>query len=318
MILLKPTEENIKLAAKAIRNGGIVAFPTETVYGLGADALNPLSVSKIFEVKERPEFDPLIVHIYNFNQLELIAKSIPKKLSILIENLWPGPLTIVVEKTSIVPEIVTSGLRTVAIRMPENQIALKLIKYSNTPIAAPSANKFTRVSPTRVEHILKQFKDEEINYIIDGGKTNFGIESTIVKYIDNKFYILRKGSISKEEIEDIIKEKVLYYKQEDIEAPGNFKKHYAPKAKLKIVDENMKIKDDPEAGYIAFCKPPISKFKVVKILSPTKNLREAAANLFEYFHQMEDMKIKKIYVEKIEEKGIGEAIMDRIRKASGK
>ncbi|MEW6013158.1 MAG: L-threonylcarbamoyladenylate synthase [Elusimicrobiota bacterium] len=316
MRILKPTEKNIKLCAKAIKKGEVVAFPTETVYGLGADVFNKESVAKIFEIKKRPKFDPLIVHISDRSQLKILVKKIPSKIKILIDKFWPGPLTLVMEKKKNVPDIVTSALNTVAVRMPNNEIALKLIKYSKTPIAAPSANKFTRISPTTAFHITRQFENE-IPFILDGGKTDFGVESTIIKYEKKRFYLLRKGAISKEEIEKAIKDKVIDKKSKKIDAPGQFKKHYAPLAKVIIIKDDSNIKEDLKAGYIAFCKKPKKKFKMVKVLSFKKDLKEAASNLFDFFHQFEEKGIKKIYVEKISEKGLGAAIMDRIKKAAG-
>ncbi len=317
MKILKPTEKNIKFCAGLIRKGDVIAFPTETVYGLGANALNPDACLRIFEIKQRPKFDPLIVHISKKEDLNKIAKFVPDKIKKLTDKFWPGPLTVVVEKKEIVPDIVTAGLKTVAIRMPKNEIALKLIKYAQTPLAAPSANKFTRISPTNPYHIKRQFKKNDIKYIIDGGKTEYGVESTIIKHEAGKIYILRKGAVSKEEIEKTLGEKVYIKKSKKIDSPGQFKKHYAPIAKVIIVN-NKNIKSDPEAGYIAFYKKPEMKFKVIKILSEKKDLYEAARNLFEYFHEMEEKKVKRIYIEKVPEKGIGYAIMDRIRKACGK
>jgi L-threonylcarbamoyladenylate synthase len=314
--ILLPSEENIKKAAVAIKKGGIVAFPTETVYGLGASIYQKDAILKIFELKQRPHFDPLIVHISSFNDLDEIVLRVPKKVYRLVEKFWPGPLTVVLKKRKNISDIITSGLDTVAVRMPKNEIALKLIKYS-TPIAAPSANKFTRISPTRVSHILKQF-ESGIDYIIDGGKTKFGLESTIIKYEDGKFYLLRKGALPVEEIEEVISEK-LYKPNKKVLSPGIFRKHYSPIPDVIIVDNPKDIDDDPNSAYIAFSKRPFGKkFKVVKVLSKTGNMYEAASNLFDYFHQLEDIGVSKIYIEKVEEKGLGLAIMDRIRKASGK
>ena len=314
--VLKPTDKNIKKAAQSIKNGGIVAFPTETVYGLGASIYNKNAILKIFELKERPRFDPLIVHISSFIELEKIVKKVPKRIYKLIEKFWPGPLTVVLKKRKIISDIITSGLDSVAVRMPKNDIALKLIKCS-TPIAAPSANKFTRVSPTKVEHIVKQFING-IDYVIDGGKTDLGIESTIIKYDDGSFYLLRKGSLPIEEIEDIISEK-LKIPFTKINSPGVFKKHYSPLSRVIIVSNPCNIKDDLYGAYIAFSKKPKGKkFKIVKVLSKKGDMYEAASNLFDYFHQLEDMGVKRIYIEKVEEKGLGAAIMDRIKRASGK
>ncbi|MFO8021923.1 MAG: L-threonylcarbamoyladenylate synthase, partial [Perlabentimonas sp.] len=173
---------NLEIAAKYIQEGNLVAFPTETVYGLGANALNPLAVAKIFELKERPSFDPLIIHIANLHQLEKLVLTQDERVYKLAEKFWPGPLTMVLPKSNIVPDIVTSGLSTVGIRMPNNDIALELISKSGCPVAAPSANKFGRISPTTPAHVKKQLPN--VDYILDGDKTTVGIESTIIKLTD--------------------------------------------------------------------------------------------------------------------------------------
>jgi L-threonylcarbamoyladenylate synthase len=195
-------ESNVEIAARYIREGKLVAFPTETVYGLGANAFNPLAVAKIFELKERPSFDPLIIHIADIHQLEKLVLFTDERVYQLAEKFWPGPLTMVLPKSKNVPDIVTSGLSTVGIRMPGNGIALELIRKSECPIAAPSANKFGRISPTKAAHVLKQLPN--VDYIIDGGKTSVGVESTIIELTEKGFYILRNGTITQEEMETII------------------------------------------------------------------------------------------------------------------
>ncbi len=185
--------EEIKRGAEIILSGNLVAFPTETVYGLGADAFNPAAVAKIFETKERPSFDPIIVHICELSQLKKLYNGSDERVYTLAEKFWPGPLTLVLPKTDAVPDIVTSGLDTVAVRMPDNHIALELIKHSHTPLAAPSANKFGMVSPTEAEHVRKQFPDI---FTIDGGKTSVGIESTVITLHEDGFEILRPGVVT--------------------------------------------------------------------------------------------------------------------------
>jgi len=194
--------EQIIKAADIIKSGGIVAFPTETVYGLGANALNPNAVAKIFEAKQRPSFDPLIVHIAKKDELFNIASNVDNRVIDLAERFWPGPLTIVLQKKDIIPDIVTSGLQTVGIRMPSHPIALQLIELSECPIAAPSANKFGRISPTKAIHVKKQLPNLEC--IIDGGQTNVGIESTVITLVEDGFVLLRNGIITEEDIQTII------------------------------------------------------------------------------------------------------------------
>ncbi len=313
--ILKASPKSILKAAKILKSGGVVAFPTETVYGLGANAFNSEAVAKIFEIKERPNFDPLIVHVSKKNQLSLIAESIPKKVKKLIDKFWPGPLTIILKKKKKLPDIVTGGLDTVAVRMPSSKIALELIKKSGCPIAAPSANKFSRVSPVRASHVVNQL-GRGPDLIIDGGKTIHGVESTIIAFEKGVFYLLRPGAIGLEEIEEKTGFKVKVKKTGKLQAPGQLKKHYAPKANLSIINGGEKI--DANSAYIAFKKRPYCKCKVVKILSPKGDLKEAAANLFDFFHFIERSKIKKIYIEKVPHIGLGLAINDRIMRAATK
>src|SRR4030065_1370155 len=196
-------KEIIHQAAEIIRQGGIVAFPTETVYGLGADAFNPLAVARIFEVKRRPYFDPLIVHVANPADVKKLVKQIPSNAKKLIERFWPGPLTVVLLKKEYIPDIVTAGLPTLAIRMPSHPMALSLIRESNSPIAAPSATLFGYVSPTTAEHVREQLGDQ-VDLILDGGPCPVGVESTIVSFLEEKPRLLRPGGVSLEEIEFVI------------------------------------------------------------------------------------------------------------------
>ncbi|MEF3280030.1 MAG: threonylcarbamoyl-AMP synthase [Elusimicrobiota bacterium] len=315
MPVLKATFKNIKKCALIIKKGGVVAFPTETVYGLGADAFNENAVLKIFNIKKRPRFDPLIIHIANKPDLFKLASHVPNKILRLTQKLWPGPLTIILPKKKIVPDIVTASMGTVAVRMPDNKIALELIKLSKKFIAAPSANKFSKLSPTSPSHILKQLgKDIPI---IDGKKTVYGIESTIIKYEKGNYYLLRPGAIEKEKIEKIIGKKLKKPNKKIIEAPGQIKKHYSPDKKLIIVNGEKDIKKPEESAYISFYKKPSKNYLFSARLSKDGNLIEAASNLFEILHLAEESKAKQIYIQKVPEKGIGLAIMDRIRKASG-
>lgn len=305
---------NIELAAKYIRKGKVVAFPTETVYGLGANALNPLAVAKIFEIKNRPSFDPLIVHVADFNQLEkLVAGVTDERIFKLAQRFWPGPLTMVLPKSNIVPDIVTSGLPTVGIRMPANEIALELIRRSDCPIAAPSANKFGRISPTTAAHVKKQLPD--VDYIINGGKTTVGIESTIIKLTDIGFQILRNGIITLEELQTIVPfdgDSIV----EKLSAPGMLKSHYSPSKKLLIADESTRSINKSKAGLISFSAEHERGYLKVIRVSEKKDLKEYAVNMFEAMHTFEDDKdIEIIIAEPVVESGIGKAIMDRLRKA---
>ncbi|PLX25481.1 MAG: threonylcarbamoyl-AMP synthase [Salinivirgaceae bacterium] len=306
-------KDNIKLAAKYIQEGKLVAFPTETVYGLGANALDPMAVAKIFEAKERPSFDPLIVHIGSLDQLKSLVREIDNRILKIANKFWPGPLTMVLPKSDIVPDLVTSGLNTVGIRMPGNEIALELIRTSDRPIAAPSANKFGRISPTTAAHVKKQLPD--IDYILDGGKTTVGIESTIIRLTDKGFQILRNGIITREDLETILP----FDGNTEIEkgsAPGMLKSHYSPRKKLLIANENISITDFSKSGLISFTgKLENGVDKVIRV-SENDDLKDYAVNMFEAMHAFEDdTDIETIIAEPVEEKGIGIAIMDRLRKA---
>jgi L-threonylcarbamoyladenylate synthase len=308
--------EAIDYAARIIKEGGLVAFPTETVYGLGANALNPLAVAKIFKLKERPSFDPLIVHVASFDDLTKLTSNIDERVMQLALHFWPGPLTIVLPKSDIVPDLVTSGLPTVGIRMPDNKIALELIKRSGCPIAAPSANKFGQLSPTSAMHVKKQLPN--VDYILDGGKTTVGIESTIVSVEDNICSILRPGRITLNEIKKALPDLFTYStkKSEKIVAPGLLKSHYSPKKPLYLLkDFNIQIPHN--SGVILHSqKKPISAHKVI-YTSANHNLLEVASNLFSAMHAMEDDKeIEQIFIETVEEEGLGVAIMDRMKKAA--
>ncbi|MFP4547141.1 MAG: L-threonylcarbamoyladenylate synthase [Fidelibacterota bacterium] len=305
---------NIKKAAKFIQDGKLVGFPTETVYGLGANALDPIAVAKIFELKERPSFDPLIVHIADLQDLEKLVLKHDERVYKLAEKFWPGPLTMILPKNSKVPDIVTSGLPTVGLRMPGNEIALELIKRSACPIAAPSANKFGRISPTTAAHVRKQLP--EIDFILDGGKTKVGIESTIIKLTENGFQILRSGVITEEEIEAVIPiDNTSKIKKKS--APGMMKSHYSPEKKILIIDRNNPLTiDKSKAGLISFSGELEKGYKKVIRVSENNDLKDYAANIFEAMHSFEDDdNIDIIIAEAVPETGVGKAIMERLRKA---
>lgn len=318
MSLVKANSESIRQAAEIIKRGGLVAFPTETVYGLGADGLNPIAVAKIFETKNRPAFNPLILHISEKSWLKNFTSIQNEKVDRLINKFWPGPLTLVLPKTEIVPDIVTSGNPTVAIRMPNHSVALKLIESSRTPIAAPSANKFGHLSPTEASHVAK-YLGEKVEMILDGGKCSVGVESTIIQFHENEFYLLRPGGLSKEEIENeigIIKIGMIDPRRPN--SPGQLQFHYSPQTPLKFLNKKL-LDKNKKIGALFFKENKIDfTFADVKILSAEGDLREAAANLFSHLHELEKSNLDLILVEPVEEKGLGRAIMDRLRKASNK
>jgi L-threonylcarbamoyladenylate synthase len=314
------TEESLQLAADCLREGGLVAFPTETVYGLGANALNPLAVAKIFEAKERPTFDPLIVHISSLAELEeLYAKPIQSLVYELARHFWPGPLTIVHKKSDMVPDLVTSGLDAVAVRMPSHPLALKLIELSGVPVAAPSANKFGQLSPTSYKHVAKQ--NMPIDFLIAANKHEkaVGIESTVVSIDNGICTILRPGVITAADLQKAIPglEVNIPGKNVKLTSPGLLNSHYSPLKPLYFLKEKQTVLP-AKSGLILHSAESDTLNAVKTILTSTeKNLLEVAANLFASLHKMEeDDDVEQIYIEPIEEKGIGIAIMDRLKKAT--
>lgn len=305
--------DSIKIAAKYIQEGKLVAFPTETVYGLGANALNPIAVAKIFELKERPSFDPLIIHIADLADLEKLVLNNDERVFKIAEKFWPGPLTMVLPKSELVPDIVTSGLKTVGIRMPANKIALELIREANCPISAPSANKFGRISPTTADHVKKQLPN--VDFIIDGGKTTVGIESTIIEFTEQGFHILRNGIITQEELSSVIPlDKTV--KTGLLSAPGMMKSHYSPRKKFLIANNNYLHIDKSKTGFISFSGDLDKYFENIIRVSNTNDLKDYAINLFSAMHLFEDdNNVELIFAEPVQETGIGKAIMDRLKKA---
>ena len=322
MIISEASRENIDRAAWIIKSGGIVAFPTETVYGLGADALNPEAVSRIFEAKERPFFDPLIVHITDLDWMEEIAADVPDKAEKLISGFWPGPLTVVLKKTQTVPDIVTAGLDTVAIRMPLHQVARKIIRAAGRPVAAPSANPFGYVSPTRAEHVLKQL-DDRVDMIIDGGSCAVGVESTIIKIDDrDRVFLLRHGGIGVEEIEALVGAVQQDYHNDNdkAEGPGQLPYHYSPSTPVKVVRDLSQLNiSDGNNGLIYYkMRGVCPRDDRVAFMSRDGDLRECASNLFSILHRLDSLGLDCIYAEEVPEAGLGRAIMDRLRKAEAR
>lgn len=327
----KPDLKKIKIAAQAIRQGKLVAFPTETVYGLGADALNSQAVSKIFEAKGRPYNVPLIVHIGEKKELFNLAKEIPLETSKLIKKFWPGPLTLVLKKSNIVPDIVTAGLDTVAIRMPKNSIALNLIKFARTPIAAPSANLFGRPSPTCAQHVIDDLAGK-VNVVLDGGKTEIGVESTVVDMTCKPFRILRPGGVTREKLREVLDEVIINSnKSKTIRSPGMLLRHYSPKAKLILVEKKngqieemkrlaLKFKNRGKDVGIMTTSKNQNKFNgfKIKIMGSSDNLKTCAINLFSILRSFDREKVDVIIAEGMKTHGFGLTIMDRLRKAATK
>ncbi|MBI1870188.1 MAG: threonylcarbamoyl-AMP synthase [Chlamydiae bacterium] len=322
MGLFPPTPFFIEQAASLIKKGGLVAFPTETVYGLGANALDPIAVAKIFEVKGRPHFDPLIIHILDISFLDFLCQNVPDQARILAQKFWPGPLTLVLPKKKIIPDLVTSGLQTVAIRIPSHPIALELIRISGVPIAAPSANPFKYLSPTTAEHVLNQLGNK-VDMILEGGPCSIGLESTVMDLSNDEPCILRPGGLALEEIESVIGPLKTHFppkKKGSLNSPGQLERHYSPRTPLKILEEGEFPKGNfGKIGLLAF-KTISRKWNAVKIeiLSPQGDLKEAAAHLFSSLHRLDEAGLDIIYAEPVPEIGLGIAIMNRLRKAEMK
>jgi L-threonylcarbamoyladenylate synthase len=307
-------------AVELLRKGEVVALPTETVYGLAADALNPIGVAKIFEAKERPRFDPLIVHLPSRNWLEKIANVPAQDRQLILklaDKFWPGPFTMVLRKRKIVPGIVTAGLDTVAVRISAHPVFAKIVRELDQPLAAPSANRFGRVSPTTAQHVLHEL-DGRIPLIIDGGPTKHGIESTIVALHGGKIDMLRRGPITAEQLSQVARINVVTSARK-VSAPGQFPSHYAPRTPLRLIDdaESFSPEETQRVGLLAW-NPARSegRFAAVRRLSEKQELREAAANLFRYLRELDALSLDLIIVERVPSRGLGAAILDRLERAS--
>jgi L-threonylcarbamoyladenylate synthase len=307
-------------AVELLREGEIVALPTETVYGLAADALNPIAVAKIFEAKERPRFDPLIVHLPDREWLEKVVDLPAQHRQLilkLVDRFCPGPLTMILPKQEIVPEIVTAGLDTVAVRVSAHSVFSEIIRGFGKPLAAPSANRFGRVSPTTAQHVLDDLKDQ-IPLIIDGGPTAHGIESTIVAICDGKINILRRGPITEDQLSEFGKIDN-FTSAEKLSAPGQLPTHYAPKTRLQLIGDVNSFSPDrnQRVGLLAWNPvEPGKNFAAVRCLSGRQDLREAAANLFRYLRELDAEDVDLIVAEQVPDRELGAAIMDRLRRAA--
>lgn len=338
--VIKKVDENnididiIREMAEKIRNGETVIFPTETVYGLGANAMDEDAAKKIYLAKGRPSDNPLIVHISDIEEVDKIALEVGEKAKKAMENFWPGPLTIILKKKEIVPNVTSGGLSTVAIRMPSNKIANALIRESKTQIAAPSANISGRPSPTKAEHVVKEMSGR-VSGIIMGGDCDFGLESTVVDFSDDKPMILRPGSITKEMLEEVLGEvsidPSLSKKEDNIKAkaPGMKYKHYSPNAQVYIVkgEENNVITkmnelsrknhaENRKTGIMCMSKD-VDKFECDYIVDLGKDYDEVAANLFDALIKMDEAKMDIVYSVCFENCGVGQAIMNRLLKSAG-
>ncbi|MEM2759123.1 MAG: L-threonylcarbamoyladenylate synthase [Candidatus Methanomethylicia archaeon] len=340
-LILKVDPENLEMdkitiAANVIRNGGLVAFPTETVYGLGVDALNAEAVKRMYMVKMRPLDNPTIVHVSRISDVYRLSVEVPDKAEELMKRFWPGPLTIVLKASEIVPRVTTGGLDTVGIRMPNHKVALALIDSSETPIAAPSANIAGRPSPTLAQHVIQDFYGK-IDVILDAGPTRIGVESTVLDLTQTPPQILRPGGVTYEELKEVLGEVSIHpsviakIEVEYAHSPGMKHKHYAPKAELivvegdlnKIVDKIIELTEEYskfglKIGILATDETMHRYGKgIVKSMGSRSDLKSAAKNLFKLLREFDDENVNLILAEGLPLKGLGLAIMNRLRRASG-
>ncbi len=332
--ILKATPRNIKLAADLIRRGEIVAFPTETVYGLGAGATNKAAVAKIFTAKQRPACDPLIVHVSSVGMLSTVVSTVPDEAWRLIDAFWPGPLTLVLPKREGIPDIITAGLPTVALRMPRNEVAITLIEEAGVPIAAPSANSFGRPSPTCAAHVMEDLSGK-IALVLDDGPTQIGIESTVLDVTRLPATILRPGGVSREALEEILSKVSVLLGSESrlFKSPGQMKQHYAPRARVLLFDGNCRervitamretakeLKRESKIGIMVSDEelPFFTDDDVVVIgLGSFTKIEAVASKLFEMMRAFDRREVDYILTLAPPKKGIGLAVFDRLFKASG-
>jgi L-threonylcarbamoyladenylate synthase len=310
------TGKDINKARQLLEKGELVAIPTETVYGLAANALNVDAVLKIFQVKNRPEFDPLIIHVPTLKSVEVYAEEIPQGAKKLAEAFWPGPLTLLFRKKTVIPDLVTAGLPTVGIRCPDHPLTRTLLASLNFPLAAPSANPFGYVSPTTPRHVEDQLGDR-IPYILDGGPCEVGIESTIVGFDNGEGIVYRTGGLKIEDIEGVIgKVRMQISVSSNPKTPGQLQSHYAPKKKLRAgnLEQLLTQYKAVKVGILSYQKDRNAPYQY--ILSPSGDPDEAARNFFAGLRSLDALPVDVILAEYVPDVGLGRAINDRLRRAS--
>ncbi|MEX1188619.1 MAG: L-threonylcarbamoyladenylate synthase [Bacteroidia bacterium] len=297
---------------------GLIGIPTETVYGLAGNAYNAEIVARIFEVKERPSFDPLIVHTHSISEIEKFTKLFPNELQALAQEFWPGPLTLLIPKNELIPDIVTSGLENVAVRIPNHPLTLELLKSIDFPLAAPSANPFGYISPTSAMHVNDQLGDK-IPFILDGGPSGVGLESTIVGLVDGLITVFRLGGISLEDIEGVCGSVRLKNNSSNPLAPGMTDAHYAPGKRLLLGSLSSLLQVHHDKNPVLICYDKMfesypSELQIV--LAPTGDVRIAAANLFAALRKADKLAESLILAEPVPNQGLGRAINDRLKRAA--
>lgn len=315
--------KDITKAARFLTEGEVVAIPTETVYGLAGNALDESAVLKIFKTKDRPEFDPLIIHLGKKSQLMDYVQDVPEELAALADRFWPGPLTLLLPKKDIIPDLVTSGLETVGVRVPRHPLTRKLLQQLQFPLAAPSANPFGYISPTRASHVQDQLGDK-ITYILDGGICEVGLESTIVGMEQGQVIVYRLGGISVADIEDTVgKVLILPQSSSNPKSPGMLKSHYAPKKPIYLGDLDELMEKFGRKGTVFAVLSFTRTFEGLPdslqlALSPDGNYDEAARNLFSSMRLLDGSDAEVILAQELPEIHLGKAINDRLRRAAAK
>ena len=312
-------EEGVAECASLLQSGGIAGVPTETVYGLAADAFQPLALASIFEAKGRPLTDPLIVHLPEAGWIERVAifeSDIQRTLvDRLAEAFWPGPLTLLLKKHPDIPELVTAGSEWIAVRVTAHPIFQGVLRKVGSPLAAPSANRFGRISPVTALDVQSEL-GEVISLILDGGASRHGLESTILSLKPQGMEILRPGPITEDQLKEFGH---IYHRESIVKTPGSLPGHYAPRKELSILESDIiQLSDAGRSGLLAFrqlAEEVASRFRMVKVLSPRGDLREAAANFYSHLRALDESEVEGIYSEALPEEGIGVAIMDRLRRA---
>jgi len=313
------TDQDISIAASALRAGGMVAFPTETVYGLGVNALAADAVAKVFELKGRPRFDPLIVHVADPAAITNVASSIPPLAARLIESFWPGPLSLVLPKQTRIPDIVTAGLSSLAVRCPSHPAARRLIRAAGVPVAAPSANRFGMVSPTTADHVSEQFGDQ-VPLVLDGGACTVGVESTVVSFVDapdGRPQLLRPGGVTLEQLIEVIGpvERPTQPTSRP-SSPGQLSRHYSPRTPI-VLSHGQEGSCESRVGLLSLLRPSTTTgYAAVEVLSERGCLREAAVKLFAAMRRLDDRNLDLIVARPVPEIDLGRAIMDRLRRAA--
>lgn len=305
-------------AGELLRAGRLVAIPTETVYGLAANAFDAAAALRIFEAKKRPSFDPLIVHCSSFEQAQPFLKEVPREAEEIAAAFWPGPLTLLLPKNELIPDVVTSGLPSVAVRVPRHPLSLQLLQELEFPLAAPSANPFGYISPTTATHVYEQLGDR-IPYILDGGPCEVGVESTIIGFEGTKTIVYRLGGMSIEELQPYCRQiELMPHSSSNPQAPGQLKSHYAPRIPLIIGDISKMLPryNKEEVAVLSFrdTYPEVQQIT----LSPAGDVKEAAQNLFTAMRALDKLNVKVILAEQVPDYGLGRAINDRLARAAAK